>query len=146
MTWISSPSGESDLADDLDADARLAGAHETQLPCRTLRKVDDPALDEGATVIDTHDNASAIVPVGDLYLGTETKRTVCRSHLRRVHHFAGRSARAQCIPGCPAAVGSSKGLAGNLNSRADEQGTSEEERRCRNGTGFQYDFHFGSSA
>src|SRR3954447_11527219 len=53
------------------ADGSLSGADEAELAGGAFRQVEHPALDEGPAIVDAHDDAAAVVLVGDPQFGAE---------------------------------------------------------------------------
>jgi hypothetical protein len=86
------------------ADTGHPQADEAQPVGGSLGQVDNPALDEGAAVVDTHDYRLAVLLVGDLELGAEGKRAVRGGEIRRIHLLARSGLRVERIPGCAAAL------------------------------------------
>jgi hypothetical protein len=53
-----------------------------------VRQIDDPALYDGSTIIDAHNHCSAVSQVGDLYIGPQRQRRMCRGQVVHIESFA----------------------------------------------------------
>lgn len=69
------------------ADGGMARTDETQLAGGAAGEIEHASLHEWAAIVDTHNDASAIVLVGDLELGAEGQGAMGSSHCRGVHAF-----------------------------------------------------------
>src|SRR6476659_8210974 len=89
-------------SDARDADSGLAGADKAKLSGGTLRQVEHATPDERATIADAHDDAAAVMLVGDPQFGAERQSAVGGGHRRRVHALARCGLRVQRVPGSAA--------------------------------------------
>src|SRR5258708_613643 len=77
------------LLADLDCDRY--SPRKTNRPCTCWCKINDPAIDERATVVDRHNNRAAIMFVCYSYFRSERQRPMCRGQSAGVQSLTTRS-------------------------------------------------------
>jgi len=110
------------------ADRGVAGTDEAELAGGALRQVEHATPDERAAIVDAHDDAAAIVLVGDPQFGAERQRAVGGGQRRRVHALARCGARVQRVPGSTATLAGGGCRSGRS---ADHQASSDRYRDKR---------------
>src|SRR5580700_10424385 len=93
----------------------------TNRPCACWCEIDDPAMDERATVVDRHNNRAAIVFVCYSYFRSERQRPMCRGQSAGIQSLTTRS-RAAAFDGihrCYSRLGTKRG---NRAKRRDHNG------------------------
>src|SRR5260370_27266850 len=74
-----------------DLDCERYSPRKTNGPCTCLCEINDPAMDERATVVDRHNNRAGIMFVCYSYFRSERQRPMCRGQSTGVQSLTTRS-------------------------------------------------------
>src|SRR5262249_39366737 len=86
---------------DLDTDLCNTLASDTQLASGMGGQIDDPALDEGATIVDAYFDCAAILQVRHAHDGAEGERSVGRDHRSHIEGVTIRHPAALMVAAIP---------------------------------------------